>query len=152
MEGFLDRLQGGPDPHDAHELTALRDRDRYEAEGRVPREPDGLERGLPRQRGLERGAAEQDVPASDMGGLDRNLAGWAEDLKELVQDRQFRKLRRKVFELQERPEPAGLQRSNRHRGGFLQRTVHLILQPATHLRIEHQGKGHENDRQRSSVP
>ena len=59
---------------------------------------------------------------------------------------------REVFKLKEGSEPVLLQRMDRRLRRFLQRTIHLIVQLAIHLHVEHRGKGQENDRQRGSVP
>src|SRR5207249_4193629 len=65
-------------------------------------------------------SAEGNVLTSQVRGLDRDLAGRAEELKGLVQDSELGKLRGEILEREERADPMLLHRAHSHGGGSFQ--------------------------------
>ena len=84
--------------------------------------------------------------------LDGDLACRAEDLKGLVQNGEFGKLRSEIFERQERPDPMLLHRTHRHGSGPFQRPINLVPKPVGQDGIERAAENDQDKGQRGPVP
>ena len=105
MQGVLDRFHGGADLHDIEQVSSIDDWNGDQAERRFVGILGRLKNREPFERRFKRRPAEGDLMLLDVGGSNGNGAGGAENLKKLIDARQFWKLREQFFFIDERQKP-----------------------------------------------
>ncbi len=152
VQCLIDGLHRGAHLHDVEQVAAIDDRHGNQPQRRFFGILGRLEQSPAGERRLQRLAAERELVLFHVRGANCDGAGGTEDLEELVDTSELRKLGHQVIFIDERQEPPLFERAHGGGGGFFQRLVQRVPEVSSGNEIEDGRKGDEDQREGAAVP